>query len=120
LEEKIRTSSTKEVAGMFRGTTEAKASHSHNNHQTNKFSTLSSKRIASKDSRCRRQPQAKHHKSSTKEELEQKPRTKTVKAILFLSQRKQRAHHQRLPRCEGNSGEDKKQGKSPTFAITTR
>jgi hypothetical protein len=77
LEEKIRTSSTKEVAGMFRGTTEAKASHSHNNHQTNKFSTLSSKRIASKDSRCRRQPQAKHHKSSTKARNTIKGRTGT-------------------------------------------
>jgi hypothetical protein len=35
---KIRTSSTKGAAGMLKKTTEAKASHSLSNRQTNKFS----------------------------------------------------------------------------------
>jgi len=55
----------------------------------------------------------------SKEELEQKPRTKAAEAVLFLSRRKQRAHHQKLPRREGNSLEDKKQGKPSTFITKT-
>ena len=54
----------------------------------------------------------------SKEEPEQKPKTKVAEAVLFLSWRNQRSHHQRLPRREGNSGEDKKQGK-PSTSITT-
>jgi hypothetical protein len=43
----------------------------------------------------------------SKEELEQKLGTKTTKVVLLVSWREQRAHHQRLSRCEGNSREDK-------------
>ena len=107
---KIRTSSTKGAAGMLKGATEAKASHSLNKRQISKCLTQSSKRIASKGSRCQRQPQTKHLKSSTRARNTIKGRTetrtsKTAKAVLFLSWRKQRAHRQRLPRCKGNPRE---------------
>ena len=47
----------------------------------------------------------------SRQEVQQEPGPKTAKAVLFLSWREQRAHHQRLTRCEGNSREDKEQGK---------
>jgi hypothetical protein len=51
--------------------------------------------------------------------MEQELVPKIAKAVLLLSWREQRAHHQGLPRHKGNSREDKEQSKPIVPATTT-
>jgi len=52
--------------------------------------------------------QYKGKKYNQKKSWNKKPGTMAARGVLFLPRRKQRAHHQRLSRCEGNPGDDKK------------
>ena len=123
---KIRTSSTKQVAGMFRRATEAKANCSLSRLLINKFLTQNSKEAAICGSKCQRHNKTSHHTSTTKARniIKGRTRTKTKNQdsggsiVSFIG--KQRAHHQRLPRHERNSREDKKQTKHLASVTTTR
>ena len=74
---KIRTSSTKQVAGTFRRAIEAKANCSLSRPLVNKFLTQNSKETVSSGSKCRRQNKTSHHTSSTKAKNTIKERTRT-------------------------------------------
>ena len=74
---KIRTSNTKQVTGMFRRATEANANCSLSRPLVNKFLTQNSKEAASSGSKCRGQNKTIHHISSTKAKNIIKGRTGT-------------------------------------------
>ena len=74
---KIRTSSTKQVVGMFRGATEAKVNRNLSRPLINKFLTQNSKGAASSRSKRQRQSKTNHYTSSTKARNTIKGRTGT-------------------------------------------
>ena len=74
---KIRTSNTKQVVGIFRRAIEAKANCTLSRPVVNKFLTQNGKEAASSSSKCRRQNKTSHHISNTKARNTIKERTGT-------------------------------------------
>ena len=74
---KIRTSSTKQVTGMFRGAIQAKVNRNISRPLINKFLTQNSKGAANNRSKCQRQSKTNHCTSSMKARNTIKGRTGT-------------------------------------------